>query len=261
MPHLLTSTHFVSQKESLWRRHRLHLVTTSKAFKSTEVLKSAQQVLDEGDGMVSSPQEVQTNQQQVISPTKAQQQAQQRAAALATLAKKVELEPKKSKQLNPSELVAQGLAAAAAAAANAAAPFASFGNAVPFRAVTSRMQGAAAAGQSTAVATIATVTAAVSSNFNKEHSKAPKGTQAADPTQWFVCDDPVSHTRYFVIQGSETIEHWRVNLSFDPVVFEDPALGVKVLSMHSLYRFHSVKAAYELCSVTSLMLLALLLLL
>lgn len=190
--------------------------------------------------MVSSSKEVQTAQQEVISPTKSQQQAQQRAAALATLAKKVGAEPKKPKQLNPSELVAQGLAAAAAAAANAAAPFASFGNAVPFKAVTSRMQNAAAAGQSTAVATIATVTAAVSSNFNKEHSKAPKETQAADPTQWFVCDDPVSHTRYFVIQGSETIDHWRVNLSFDPVVFEDKSLGVKV---HSICQPSSHKSA------------------
>ncbi len=172
--------------------------------------------------MVLSPREVLVTQQEVTSPTRSQQQA----AALATLSKKVEAEPKKT--LSPPELVAQGLAAAAAAAAHAAAPFASFGNAVPFRAVTSRMQSAAAAGQSTAVATIATVTAAVSSNFNKEHSKAPKESQAADPTQWFVCDDPVSHTRYFVIQGSETIDHWRVNLSFDPVVFENKSLGVKV---------------------------------
>ena len=199
-------------------------MTTSQAFKRTDALKSAQQTLEEGDGMVTSPKDVQTTQQEVISPTCSQQQA----AALATLSKKVEAEPKKGKALSPSELVAQGLAAAAAAAAHAAAPFASFGNAVPFRAVTSRMQNAAAAGQSTAVATIATVTAAVSSNFNKEHSKAPKESQAADPTQWFVCDDPVAHTRYFVIQGSETIDHWRVNLSFDPVVFEDKSLGVKV---------------------------------
>lgn len=216
---------WILQKKSLWRRHRLHLVTTSQAFKRTDALKSAQQTLEEGDGMVLSPSEVQTTQQEVIIPTRSQQQA----ATLATLSKKVEAEPKKGKALSPSELVAQGLAAAAAAAAHAAAPFASFGNAVPFRAVTSRMQNAAAAGQSTAVATIATVTAAVSSNFNKEHSKAPKESQAADPTQWFVCDDPVSHTRYFVIQGSETIDHWRVNLSFDPVVFEDKSLGVKVV--------------------------------
>ena len=212
------------QKESLWRRHRLLLVTTSQAFKQADALKTAQQTLQEGDGMVSSPKEVELMQQEVISPAK----SQQHAAALTALSKKVEAEPKKAKAPSPSELVAQGLAAAAAAAANAAAPFASFGNAVPFRAVTSRMQSAAAAGQSTAVATIATVTAAVSSNFNKEHGKAPKESQAADPTQWFVCDDPVSHTRYFIMQGSETIDHWRVNLSFDPVVFEDKSLGVKV---------------------------------
>ena len=30
------------------------------------------------------------------------------------------------------------------------------------------------------------------------------------------------------LQGSETLDHWRVNLTFDPVPFEDPELGVKV---------------------------------
>lgn len=171
--------------------------------------------------MVSSTQAVEAAQSEVINPIRAQQQA----APVATLPK---LQPDRPKGFSPTDLVNQGLAAAAAAAANAAAPFAYIGNAVPFRAVTSRMQNAAAAGQSTAVATIATVTAAVSSNFNKEHSKGPKSSQAADPSEWFVCDDPVSHTRYFVIQGSQTIEHWRLNLSFDPVPFEDPALGIKV---------------------------------
>ena len=34
--------------------------------------------------------------------------------------------------------------------------------------------------------------------------------------------------RYFVIQGSDSMDHWRVNLTFDPVEFEDKALGVKV---------------------------------
>ena len=49
-----------------------------------------------------------------------------------------------------------------------------------------------------------------------------------NPTEWYVADDPVSATRYFVIQGSDSLDHWRVNLTFDPVTFEDPALGVKV---------------------------------
>lgn len=41
-------------------------------------------------------------------------------------------------------------------------------------------------------------------------------------------DDPATTTRFFVIQGSDTLDHWRVNLTFDPVAFEDASLGVKV---------------------------------
>ncbi|PNW85580.1 hypothetical protein CHLRE_03g193500v5 [Chlamydomonas reinhardtii] len=48
------------------------------------------------------------------------------------------------------------------------------------------------------------------------------------PSEWFVVDDPASATRIFVIQGSDTLDHWKLNLTFDPVVFEEPALGVKV---------------------------------
>lgn len=214
----------ILQTDRLWRKHQLHLVTTSTAFQKLDTVKSAQQTLDEGDGMVSSTTAVEIAQSEVINPV----QAQQPPASLTTFPR---LTADKPKGFSPTDLVNQGLAAAAAAASNAAAPFAYIGNAVPFKAVTSRMQSAAAAGQSTAVATIATVTAAVSSNFNKEHSKAPRNSQAADPSEWFVCDDPVSHTRYFVIQGSQTIEHWRLNLSFDPVAFEDPALGIKVCQL------------------------------
>ena len=38
----------------------------------------------------------------------------------------------------------------------------------------------------------------------------------------------MTRTRYFIIQGSDTLDHWKVNLTFDPVVFEEPSLGVKV---------------------------------
>ncbi len=48
------------------------------------------------------------------------------------------------------------------------------------------------------------------------------------PAAWFVADDPVSKVRYFVIQGSTSFEHWTINFKFDPVIFEDPALGVRV---------------------------------
>jgi len=42
-----------------------------------------------------------------------------------------------------------------------------------------------------------------------------------------VADDPATTTRFFVIQGSDNLDHWRVNLTFDPVAFEDASLGVK----------------------------------
>ncbi len=38
----------------------------------------------------------------------------------------------------------------------------------------------------------------------------------------------VSVRRYFAIQGSTSLEHWQINLQFEPVIFEDPALGVRV---------------------------------
>lgn len=92
------------------------------------------------------------------------------------------------------------------------------------------LQVAAAAGQSTAVATIATVTAAVQSTWGGDKSRLTKD-KLHNPTEWFVADDPMSRTRYFIIQGSDTLDHWKVNLTFDPVIFEDPSLGVKVMTM------------------------------
>ena len=73
----------------------------------------------------------------------------------------------RSKQPSPKDAVGASLQAAfnaaAAAAASVAAPFASWGNAaahtLPVQAMTSQLQGAAAAGQTTAVATMATVSA------------------------------------------------------------------------------------------------------
>ncbi|KAK9906702.1 hypothetical protein WJX75_006470 [Coccomyxa subellipsoidea] len=141
---------------------------------------------------------------------------------------------KKEKAVSPTELVTQRLSAAAAAAANAASSAAgplannitSFtsaaSSAAAVQAVTSQLQVAAAAGHSTAVATVATVTAAVQATWGSEKDKL------GNPTEWYVADDAVSHTRYFVIQGSDSIDHWKVNLTFDPVVFEDPSLGIKV---------------------------------
>lgn len=48
------------------------------------------------------------------------------------------------------------------------------------------------------------------------------------PVHWFVADDTRSQIRYFSLQGSDSIESWRTNVMFDPVIFEDEALGVRV---------------------------------
>lgn len=53
---------------------------------------------------------------------------------------------------------------------------------------------------------------------------------AGAPSDWFCCDGPLSEsdatpTRFFAIQGSITLDHWRINLSIDPVEFEAGVLG------------------------------------
>lgn len=78
---------------------------------------------------------------------------------------------------------------------------------------------------STALATIATVTAALESVWGQREVTQK---QAISSSYWFVADDEGAHTRYFAIQGSNNIDHWRINLQFDPVTFEDPSLGLKV---------------------------------
>jgi hypothetical protein len=65
----------------------------------------------------------------------------------------------------------------------------------------------------------------------------PRGAAApapSHPADWFVCDAPADEatgaapTRFIVIQGSITVDHWRINLTFDPVPFENESTGVKV---------------------------------
>ena len=59
-------------------------------------------------------------------------------------------------------------------------------------------------------------------------AEQPELTAGSCPCEWFVADDPVSCTRYFVIQGSDNLGSWITNVTFDPVPFEGPELGVKV---------------------------------
>ncbi|KAF3570727.1 hypothetical protein F2Q69_00058089 [Brassica cretica] len=43
----------------------------------------------------------------------------------------------------------------------------------------------------------------------------------SSPCDWFICDDDQTLTRFFVIQGSESLASWQANLLFEPIEFEE----------------------------------------
>ncbi|TKY52470.1 Lipase protein [Spatholobus suberectus] len=71
---------------------------------------------------------------------------------------------------------------------------------------------------------------AVADDLNSAHSS---------PCEWFVCDDDQSGTRFFVIQGSETLASWQANLLFEPIKFE----GLDVLVHRGIYE--AAKGMYQ----------------
>ncbi|XP_038973433.1 phospholipase A1 PLIP1, chloroplastic isoform X2 [Phoenix dactylifera] len=48
----------------------------------------------------------------------------------------------------------------------------------------------------------------------------------SSPCEWFVCDDPSTCTRCFVIQGSDSLASWQANLFFEPTKFEETEVQV-----------------------------------
>ncbi|MCO5553085.1 hypothetical protein L7F22_006606 [Adiantum nelumboides] len=86
-----------------------------------------------------------------------------------------------------------------------------------------------------APATVAT-TAEEKTKFNVANDAASLRTC---PCEWFVCDEQNTHTRLFVIQGSESLASWQANLFFEPTQFE----GLDVFVHHGIYE--SAKALYD----------------
>ncbi|XP_062143757.1 phospholipase A1 PLIP2, chloroplastic [Alnus glutinosa] len=71
---------------------------------------------------------------------------------------------------------------------------------------------------------------AVADGLNSTHSS---------PCEWFICDDDQSNTRFFVIQGSESLSSWQANLLFEPIQFE----GLDVLVHRGIYE--AAKGIYQ----------------
>uniref|UniRef100_A0A0D6QV69 Fungal lipase-type domain-containing protein n=1 Tax=Araucaria cunninghamii TaxID=56994 RepID=A0A0D6QV69_ARACU len=91
-----------------------------------------------------------------------------------------------------------------------------------------------------AVVATSSVTALVAAEEDAKQATA-KDLQSyiSSPCEWFICDDEGSHTRYFVIQGSDSLASWQANLFFEPTQFE----GFEVLVHRGIYE--AAKGIYE----------------
>ncbi|KAM0861876.1 hypothetical protein ACQ4PT_045609 [Festuca glaucescens] len=82
------------------------------------------------------------------------------------------------------------------------------------------------------VATTNSVTSMVAAKEETRQAVADDlNSSRSCPSEWFICDDDQGSTRYFVVQGSESIASWQANLLFEPVKFE----GLDVLVHRGIY--------------------------
>ncbi|KAI9098999.1 hypothetical protein K1719_024766 [Acacia pycnantha] len=90
------------------------------------------------------------------------------------------------------------------------------------------------------MATTDSVTAVVAAEEEVKQAVADDlNSTSSSPCEWFICDDDQSGTRFFVIQGSETLESWQANLLFEPVQFE----GLDILVHRGIYE--AAKGIYQ----------------
>ncbi|KAJ7977640.1 Lipase [Quillaja saponaria] len=90
------------------------------------------------------------------------------------------------------------------------------------------------------MATTDSVTAVVAAEEEVKQAVADDlSSTHSSPCDWFICDDDQSGTRFFVIQGSETLASWKANLLFEPILFE----GMDVLVHRGIYE--AAKGIYE----------------
>ncbi|XP_068312168.1 phospholipase A1 PLIP2, chloroplastic-like [Pyrus communis] len=90
------------------------------------------------------------------------------------------------------------------------------------------------------VATTDSVTAVVAAKEEVKQAVADDlNSTLSSPCEWFVCDDDQSGTRFFVIQGSDSLASWQANLLFEPIQFE----GLDVLVHRGIYE--AAKGIYK----------------
>ncbi|KAI3693802.1 hypothetical protein L1987_76754 [Smallanthus sonchifolius] len=95
------------------------------------------------------------------------------------------------------------------------------------------------AGVASLMATTDSVTAVVAAKEEVKQAVADDlNSMHSSPCEWFICDDD-ENTRYFVIQGSESLASWQANLLFEPIQFE----GLDVIVHRGIYE--AAKGIYD----------------
>ncbi|PIN04633.1 hypothetical protein CDL12_22822 [Handroanthus impetiginosus] len=90
------------------------------------------------------------------------------------------------------------------------------------------------------MATTDSMTAVVAAKEEVKQAVADDlNSNLSSPCEWFICDDDQTATRYFVIQGSESLASWQANLLFEPIQFE----GLDVLVHRGIYE--AAKGIYK----------------
>ncbi|XP_057424421.1 phospholipase A1 PLIP2, chloroplastic-like [Lotus japonicus] len=90
------------------------------------------------------------------------------------------------------------------------------------------------------MATTDSVTAVVAAKEEVKQAVADDlNSIRSSPCEWYICDDDQNGTRFFVIQGSESMASWQANLLFEPVKFE----GLDVLVHRGIYE--AAKGIYQ----------------
>ncbi|XP_010921525.4 phospholipase A1 PLIP2, chloroplastic-like [Elaeis guineensis] len=100
--------------------------------------------------------------------------------------------------------------------------------------------GIACSKEASFVATTNSVTAMVAGKEEMKEAVAKDlNSSQSSPCEWFICDDDSSGTRYFTIQGSDSLASWQANLLFEPIQFE----GLDVLVHRGIYE--AAKGIYQ----------------
>lgn len=222
----------------LWHCHRVHLVTTSTAWaKPTEEAEQAEDAVLLGDGMASTTPEdpmmsktvVDNNSNNIVAIEEALRQ-------MPALDKK----PQKGPWNGTTRAMAEATMFAASSVSSAAG---SLYQQAMTQLAKQAVYGASAEHVKVAVSRLLSILYATLTFKGMLGNAVPvlalpsddtsTSTSGSDdvgqcPFQWYVADDPKHKLRIFVIQGSVRVESWQVNLTFDPAVFEDESLGVRV---------------------------------